>query len=164
MLLEEWRKAEGTGQYPGIDAIQRACADHVDKQRRASLSFTFMPENTSAFGTAIRTKIEHKPQDTEYQEAERAIQTAVKSLAKRTPDDRHAARMCALYVDLQDSGLDWSRPSQLPPDDAKKLLNDAINDYAGQWERLNNPYDQNLRDALEAWRDRPALPQPVWTE
>ena len=171
MLLEEWRKAEGTGQYPGIDAIQRACADHVDKQRRASLSFTFMPENTSAFGTAIRTKIEHKPQDTEYQEAERAIQTAVKSLAKRTPDDRHAARMCALYVDLQDSGLDWSRPSQLPSDDAKKLLNDAINDYndaindyAGQWGRLNNPDDQNLRDALEAWRDRPALPQPVWTE
>jgi len=72
--------------------------------------------------------------------------------------------MCALYVDLQDSGLDWSRPSQLPSDDAKKLLNDAINDYAGQWDRLNNPDDQNLRDALEAWRDRPALPQPVWTE
>ena len=61
--------------------------------------------------------------------------------------------------------------AQLQPDDAKKLLNDAINDYndaindyAGQWDRLNNPDDQNLRDALEAWRDRPALPQPVWTE
>src|SRR5438477_11420512 len=33
MLLEEWRKAEGTGQYPGIDAIQRACADRSEERR-----------------------------------------------------------------------------------------------------------------------------------
>jgi hypothetical protein len=92
------------------------------------------------------------------------MQTALKSLAKRAPDDRHAARMQALYVDLLDSGVDWGRPSQLPPDDCKKLLNDAVNDYTGQWHRLNNPDDQNLRDALEVWPDRPALPQPVWLE
>src|SRR5436190_17444444 len=65
MLLEEWRKAEGTGQYPTVEAIRTACEDHVVKQGRALLSLTFMPENTSAFGAAIRTKIEHKPQDPE---------------------------------------------------------------------------------------------------
>src|SRR5207247_7346756 len=98
------------------------------KQRRALLSLTFAPENTSAFGTAIRTKIEHRPQDTEYQQAEKIIQTALKSLAKRAPDDRHVARMQALYVDLQDSGLDWSRPSEVSMDYAKKLLYDVTYD------------------------------------
>src|SRR6266704_1092346 len=51
MLLEEWRKAEGTGQSPTINAIQTACADHVDKQRRALLGFTFTAEPTSALDT-----------------------------------------------------------------------------------------------------------------
>jgi hypothetical protein len=72
--------------------------------------------------------------------------------------------MRAFYVDIEDSGSDWSRPSQQPPNDAKKDLNDAVNDYMGRWDRLNNPDDPNLRDALKAWRDRPALPQPVWPE
>jgi AbiV family abortive infection protein len=122
MLLEQWRKAEDTGQFPTIDAIQTACADHVDKQRRALLGLTFIAESTSALDTAIRTQFKHKPQDTEYQQAEKVIQTAIRSVAKRAPDDRHAARMSALYVDLEDSGLDWSRPSHLQPDDAKNSL------------------------------------------
>src|SRR5437870_6122269 len=168
MLLDEWRKSEGTGKYPTIDAIQTG-ADHVDKQRRALLSLTFTTENTSALGTAIRIQMKHKPQDTEYQQAEKVIQTALKSLAKRAPDDRHAARMRALYVDLQDSGSDWSRPSEVSRDDAKKLLSDAANDYAGQRDRLNPDLlgalgDPKLADALEAWHERPVLPEPVWPE
>src|SRR5437879_770601 len=71
MLLEEWRKAERTGQYPTIDAIQTACADHVDKQRHALLGFTFIAESASALDTAIRTRLKHKPHDTEYQLAEK---------------------------------------------------------------------------------------------
>ena len=113
MLLDEWRKSEGTGKCPTVDAIQTACEDHVDKQRRALLGLTFTTENASALDTAIRTQLKHKPQDTEYQQAEKVIQTALTSLAKRAPDDRHAARMRALYIDLQDSGSNWSRPSEV---------------------------------------------------
>ncbi len=169
MLLDEWRKSEATGKCPTVDAIQKACQDHVEKQRRALLSLTFAPENTSAFGTAIRTKIEHRPQDTEYQQAEKIIQTALKSLAKRAPDDRHVARMQALYVDLQDSGLDWSRPSELSQDNAKKLLTDVANDYAVQRSNLDLDLlrglgDPKLTGALEAWQERSALPEPVWPE
>jgi AbiV family abortive infection protein len=168
MLLDEWRKSEGTGKYPTVDSIQTS-AHHVHKQRRALLGLTFTTENTSALGTAIRTQMKHKPQDTEYQQAEKVIQTALKSLAKRAPDDRHAARIRALYVDLQDSGSDWSRPSEVSRDDAKKLLSDAANDYAGQRNRLNPDLvralgDPKLADALEAWHERPALPEPVWPE
>src|SRR5438876_10558143 len=64
MLLDEWRKSEGTGKYPTVDAIQTASADHVDKQRRALLGLTFTTENTSALGAAMKTQMKHKPQDT----------------------------------------------------------------------------------------------------
>ena len=54
-------------------------------------------------------------------------------------------------------------------DDAKKLLSDAANDYAGQRDRLNPDLlralgDPKLADALEAWHERPVLPEPVWPE
>jgi hypothetical protein len=68
-----------------------------------------------------------------------------------------------------DSGSAWNRPSKVPPEECKKLLNDAVNDYAGQWDRLNPDLlrgmgDPKLADALEAWRDRPELPIPAWLE
>jgi hypothetical protein len=44
--------------------------------------------------------------------------------------------MRALYVDLTDSGTDWNRPLDVPGSDSKKLLNDAVNDYAGQRDRM----------------------------
>jgi hypothetical protein len=44
-----------------------------------------------------------------------------------------------------------------------------VNDYAGQWDRLNPDLlrgmgDPKLADALEAWRDRPELPVPAGLE
>lgn len=169
MLLEEWRKSQDTGKLPSVEAIQTACADHVDKQRRALLGLTFTGEGGSALDAAIRTRMNHKPQDSEYQEAEKVIQAALKGLAKRAPDARHTARMHALYVDLKDSGADWNRPLHVPQDESKKLLGDAANDYAGQWGRLNPDLlramgDPRLAEALEAWDQRPDLPPPVWPE
>ena len=166
MLLDEWRNSEDTGKCPTVEAIKKVCADHIDKQRRALLGLTFTAENTSTLGTALKNKIRHKPQDREYQQAEEVIQAALKGLAKRAPDERHAARMRALYVDLQNSGSDWSRPSEMAPDDAKKFLWDATNDYASQWHRLNTDLsrDPKLAEALEAWPERPSLREPVWPE
>jgi AbiV family abortive infection protein len=169
LLLEAWKESEATGKYLTVDAIQTACEDHVDKQRRALLSLTFTAENSSTLDIAVRTKLKHKPSDKEYQQAEEVIQTALKSLAKRAPEERHSARMRALYVDLQDSGLEWIRPSQMLQAEVQKLLNDAANDYAGQWNRLDPDHlralgDAKLGDALEAWNERPALPEPIWPE
>jgi AbiV family abortive infection protein len=169
MLLEEWRKSQETGKLPSLEAIQTACADHIDKQRRAVLGLTFIGEGGSALDAAIRTQMKHKPQDKEYLEAEKVIQAALKSVAKRAPDDRHAARMHALYVDLKDSDADWNRPLDITQDESKKLVGDAANDYAGQRDRLNPDLlrgmgDPTLAEALEAWKERPALPEPVWPE
>lgn len=80
LLLDEWKESQNTGTYPTVDAIQTACANHVDKQKRALLSLTFMPDNNSALGTAIRTQLKHKPQDKEYRDADAVIQNALKSM------------------------------------------------------------------------------------
>ena len=169
MLLEEWKKAESTGKLPTVEAIQAACADHIEKQKRAVLGLTFMPEPSSVFGKAIAAQIEHRPQEPEYRAAEEDIKVALRATAKHAPEARHNSRMRALYVDLEDSGSAWNRPSDVPPNECKKLLTDAANDYAGQMRRLNPDSlrgmgDTKLADALEGWPDRPELPGPAWVE
>ena len=96
MLLEEWRKAEKTGTLPSVAAIRDAFENHVDKQRQAFLSVTLMTEGPSRLDAALRAQVKYKPQDREYQEAEKVIREAIGALAKRAPNDRHEARMKAL--------------------------------------------------------------------
>jgi len=48
-------------------------------------------------------------------------------------------------------------------------LSDAVNDYAIQRGRMDPDQlrgrgDVKLADALEAWQERPILPEPVWLE
>ncbi len=167
MLLQEWRDAESSGKLPAVEAIQAACADHIEKQKRAVLGLTFTADGPSTFGAAIAAQIKHKPQDAEYKAAEKVIQAGLKAMAKRAPEARHNSRMRALYVDLEDSGSTWNRPSAVSQDECKKLLNDAANDYAGQRDRMNPELlrgigEPKLADALEGWRDRPELPGPAW--
>jgi len=167
LLQEQWRESEKSGVYPTVDEVQAACAEHVEKQRKATLSFSFTAEAGSRLDTAIRTQLKHKPQDAEYQQAEQVLQTAIKAGLKRAPEERHNLRMRALYVDLDDSGLSWKRPGQISPEEAKKLLNDAVNDYAIQRDKMDPDQlrgrgDAKLAVALEAWQLRPILPEPVW--
>jgi AbiV family abortive infection protein len=169
LLQEKWRQSEETGIDPSVDEVQAACAEHVEKQRKATLSFSFTAGAGSRLDTAMRTQLKHKPQDPEYQQAEQVLQTAIKAGLKRAPEERLNVRMRALYVDLDDSGLSWKRPEQISPSEAKKLLNDAVNDYAIQRDRMNPDQlrgrgDVKLADALEAWQRRPTLPEPVWPE
>ena len=77
--------------------------------------------------------------------------------------------MSALYVDLKESGVDWNRPLDISEGDAWKLLTDAANDYAGEFNRMDPDFlramaNPKLADALEAWHGRPDLPQPVWPD
>jgi AbiV family abortive infection protein len=169
LLKEQWRESEKTGAYPTVAEVQAACAEHVEKQRKATLSFSFTAEAGSRLDTAIRAQLAHKPQDAEYQQAEQVLQTAIRAGLKRAPEERHNVRMRALYVDLDDSGLSWKRPVQISSEEAKKLLNDAVNDYAIQRDKmdpdqLRGSGDVKLADALEVWQQRPILPEPVWPE
>ena len=169
LLLEEWRKAESTGTLPAVAEIQATCADHIEKQKRAVLSLTFTADGPSTLGDAIAAQIKYKPQDAEYLAAEKVNQTGLRAMAKHAPEARHSSRMRALYVDLEDSGSAWNRPSEVSQNECKRLLNDAVNDYAGQMHRMNpdslrEMEEPKLADALEGWPDRPELPGPRWVE
>ena len=90
-------------------------------------------------------------------------------MAKRAPEARHKSRMRALYVDLDDSGSGWRRPSEVSQGECKKLLNEAANDYANQMRRMSPDWLRGMgkakfADALEGWSARPKLPEPVWVE
>ncbi len=167
MLMEEWWKAESTAKPPTVEAIQDACENHIGKQKRAVLGLAFTADGPSDLGKAIQAQIKSKPQDAEYQASEKVIKDHLKAMAKRAPEARHKSRMRALYVDLDDSGSTWGRPSEVSEGECKKLLNDAANDYAGQMRRMNPDSlrgmgDTKLADALEGWPDRPKLPEPAW--
>lgn len=167
MLMEEWRKAESSAEPPTVEAIRDACEDHIGKQKLAVLGLAFTADGPSALGKAIEARIKYKPQDAEYQAAEKVIQDCLKAMAKRAPEARHKSRMRALYVDLDDSGTAWGRPSEVSQAECKKLLNDAVNDYAGQMRRMNPDLlrgmgDTKLADVLEGWPDGPKLPEPAW--
>jgi hypothetical protein len=59
----------------------KAARSYSEKQKRAVLGLTFTADGPSAFGSAIEAQIKHKPQDPEYQAAEKVIQAGLKAMA-----------------------------------------------------------------------------------
>ena len=70
--------------------------------------------------------------------------------------------MNSLYVEPRGRG--WNRPVETPQEQAEQLLVDARNDYAGQWDRIENGFIEidypEFAAALAQWAERPELPQP----
>jgi AbiV family abortive infection protein len=165
ILREEWKKSVLSGKRPSVAQIRTACEDHIEKQKQGQLSVTLISEGPSALDTALRTRVKSRPADPGYREAEKVIRTAVEAKAKHAPTERHERRLEGFFVDLEDSGTDWKRPSKtISQEAAYRLLNDTANDYAGQWDRFSNPIfleDSDLVEALKAWSDKPVLPLPA---
>jgi hypothetical protein len=74
--------------------------------------------------------------------------------------------MSALYVDAVSADR-WRRPTrEISQITAHAYLQDAANDYSGQYDRYTNPWvhkpdDPELYSALENWPGRPIfLPSP----
>lgn len=169
ILLDLWKNSTKTLISLGDDDIRAACSDHVEKQRQAHLSVTFMAAADTRLDRLFRTRFKHKPQDREYKEADAEIQKFIQALSRRTPADRHAIRKSALYVDLNESGTKWNRPREMGQDSAYKYLSDTANDYAGQIDRLRPDLLRALEEfklaiALDEWPERPELPNPVWPD
>lgn len=65
-----------------------------------------------------------------------------------------AARVKALYVDLDPSGTSWHRPAAFFKKDlAFLIIAQTRNNYAQQKQ------DPALDNAVQTWRDRPTLPE-----
>jgi AbiV family abortive infection protein len=179
-LREEWQKAVETGVVPDADAVRTKLRNHEFKQRCAMGSLTYMSEGGGRFDKLARTVAESHPASEEHRKAASELNAALKRMGDRAPGQRHAARMRALYVDLQDSGAGWNRPVNLSRREATRSVLEAMNYYAIVYDRLRPemviasmheaaaaeadrefvPLPPKFAAALAAWTDKPVLPEP----
>ena len=133
-ILREMAKRTAGGETFRPDDIQNACDDHVVKQRAAVLSITLIGEPGGTIDRLMREMMSLRPGTEEYRRANGRLDEAVQAKGKRLPHDRHDMRTSALYVDLDDDGSTWNRPSTLSRAKAYEVICGAVNDYAGQYD------------------------------
>jgi AbiV family abortive infection protein len=164
-ILLDLRRKVLRGDRLTIKEIQTRCGDHVRKQEAGVMSTVMRAHRDSGLGKLLQTRMSAKPGSKEWKEARKQIEELNRRKKKRVPGDRHEQRMSALYVDAV--SLDrWNRPTkEIPPTLAFERLQDAANDYSGQYDRYTDPHayktdDPKLYSALEEWTDRPTLACP----
>jgi AbiV family abortive infection protein len=152
-----------------VETIKDKCDDHKIKQKYGMLSTTLMADRDTVMGRLLQTKIRAHPHSPEWKEADAKLRQMDKGKGKKTPADRHKKRELSLYVDPVSEDT-WNRPTTTSPADAQLFVMEAVNDYAGKYERrvsadaYGSPLDIEIFEALKGWADRPELPQPEWPE
>ena len=145
--------------------IQNACFDHVVKQKAAVLGIT-LNDPPEPFRSLIKEMLGLTPGTEEYRRANDKLDEAIKAKAKRLPQDRHDMRTSALYVDLDDDGTTWNRPSTLSRTKAYDIISGAVNDYAGQHDPVRIGIIEEKFQAMAAARTAIGaelnLPCPRW--
>jgi len=135
ILLDLWRRSRG-GTPVTVNEITAACDNHVAKQRAGMRSLTLKADRDTGLGKILtdRQNAAHDPQSQQWKDTDAKLKLIDDTKEKRTPDDRHLARMTALYVEPR-SGSNWNRPADISPQMAHDFLQDAVNDYSGCYHR-----------------------------
>jgi AbiV family abortive infection protein len=165
ILLGFWRETF-SGKSFTIEDLRDACDDHVAKQRAGMLSLALRADRESGLGKILEARMKNSPQSAEWKEAETALKRIDETKEKRTPNDRHAKRAKALYVEPT-SETAWNRPTLTSATEAYDFLIDAVNDYSGRYHQgyispsgMLEDVDPQLYEALSKWPERPALWPP----
>ena len=165
-ILRDMAKRVAAGEAFRPEDIQNACFDHVVKQRAAVLGIT-LNDPPEPFRSLIKEKLGLTPGTEEYRRANDKLDEVIKAKARRLPQDRHDMRTSALYVDLDDDGTTWNRPSALSRARAYDVISGAVNDYAGQYDPVRIgmieeefPPMAAARTAIAAQFELPAPRQP----
>jgi AbiV family abortive infection protein len=165
-ILLNLRKAVIAGKSVTLQDIKDKCQDHLKKQDWAQLSTVQRVSGDGGLAKLLRKKAGASPQSEDYKDASKQLEDITNQQRGRNPDARHRQRLSALYVEPTANGLDWNRPKQTSSDEATQFLIDAVNDYAGQYDRFQSGsiefIDPELFRALQAWNTRPPLPSPEW--
>lgn len=177
IMLQLWRRALGREKIT-LHEVRKCWSDqgaHHTKQKAGMLSITLNgDEDQPELGKWLRIRMTADPQSAERQEADAALARIQDQIRKRLPEERHQARIDALYVDPK-SETEWKRPLvTISPLYAANFLLAAVNDYTG---RYHDRYisssesiaqlqhrDPELYNALKEWSDRPQLPRPEWPD
>ncbi len=149
-----------------VPAVNKACESHESRQRRAALSTSLHAESGSELGRQMHQYMRNPPTTETWLNANDYLRLATERKSKRQHNDRHELRMRAFYISLEPSGTRWQRPSEIPHDQARDEVFDAVNDYAGERDRLRAEVLREdfpeISDALEGMDPPPRLSQPVW--
>jgi AbiV family abortive infection protein len=148
-----------------VERIKEECSDHVEKQEASMLSIQLAVHNPDTqLAKILRARMSSHPQSQEWKDADAQLEKIDKQMQRRTPQDRHAQRTAALYVEPR-SEQTWNRPIAISQLVAHDFLQWAINDYAGEHERrtvmrVPDTRDAEIFDAIARWPNRPELPTP----
>src|SRR5207247_163922 len=117
--------------------INRACGDHITKQKWGQVSITQYADANSALGKLHRKILDNPAGSEEYKRAHAELERLTKIQEKRGPEQRHKERMNALYVEI--SNIGWNRPKEIKKEEAEKFVEAATNDYRKCNVAIQNP-------------------------
>lgn len=170
ILIDFFEKIVKQNKSITLKELEKACEDHVIKQKRGQLSTVLKFKSDSNFGKLIisRNKLlmSNLQQTEEFKKIEKQIADVTAKLRRRTPSDRHRTRTEALYVMPDSLGTGWNIPKKVSSEFARDFVMDAVNDYSLQRQILQRGLSSHTEftDELLRWKERPEPPQPIWPE
>jgi AbiV family abortive infection protein len=139
---------------------------HEIKQQYGQASGLQLSSTPMRLGRLVQATMENPPDSPAFQQAQQELTDATNAEKKRIPVQRSRQREHAFYVDFDKDTHRWRRPKEISREAAKAFIHDAIDDYAGQYDRFQGCLpilqiiDAELFQALQAWSSRPVLPEP----
>lgn len=158
------------GQTVTLEDINKACKEHVVKQKWGQLSTSLRFQNDSQAGKLMLERMQllrsGQQLSERYKEIETKVVEIIEKIRKRTPNDRHRARAEALYVEPDHSGSNWNIPKRISSEFAFNFIADASGDYAILRQILEPGTSSNAEFTKELlkWKDKPEIPLPKWPE
>jgi len=155
-----------TGDVVTVDDINRACDDHVKKQRLGHIGSVIKVSEGEQIWDLLKTRMYNHLDSVEYKEADKRLDFIVKRMNKEIPHQRHELRQKALYVEPADSAGLWNQPKNNTKGEAHEELEGASNAYSMALDRFTRGdayYDEDpsFYDDLGAWNDCPVMPNPL---
>jgi AbiV family abortive infection protein len=163
ILIDLVRRSKA-GEVVTDAAIARATSDHLAKQQAGVLSVVIDFSHDGAYSKLLKQRAAAVGTP-EYSALAKEVDRVVDRRRKRLSAERHSHRVSAQYVDLNDTADGWNRPNDIPQRNAVSSITHAVNDYVAARESVSldfYPLYQELAAELEAWPERPQLPQAVW--
>jgi AbiV family abortive infection protein len=165
-ILRELADRVDTGVTLECADVHEACDNHVSKQSAGAFSTTVRAEPPGGVDAPLRGMLSAEPGSDEWKAAKEMADLATNAKRKRNPQRRHLIRTGALYVDLNESGSGWLRPSTRDSSETLDEIVDGVNDYAAELDRLRDDvlkddYPEMARARL-SMPTQITLPEPRW--
>jgi AbiV family abortive infection protein len=118
-IVKDFWHRQRNGEAIGVEQIKAACKEHVEKQRAGMMSLTLKADQQqTGVGKILNDRITNPPQSQAWKDSDAKLDQIDDIKTKRTPVDRHNARMRASYVEPT-SSTTWNRPADMSAQTAR---------------------------------------------